>query len=309
VDNENALQSDPLKDDDKIGFLGIFASSTLENTFREKQFRDDVWWSRFLVGAGMIRVALMLSADYQNFGLGTTFELLAAGRLVFLLISAYVFVALRRAASPTEAGRLLFGWGFLAIGITFCALSSREPNENGLMMVSFGPVFVAYVLLPLPLVRQTTLAATFSAAVFFAVRHADGLLLAKVGAIHVMVHLFGAVVSWRSNYRRRMVFLGMLREAELRARLETAMAEVRTLRGMVHMCAWCKRIRDEAQSWETLELYVQKHTHASFSHGICPECLKVELARPHDRSYESNHPAHSPSPKGSIRGVADLGTA
>jgi hypothetical protein len=309
VDNENSLQSAPLKVDVKIGFFGAFASSTLENAFREMHFRDDLWWSRFLVAAGMIRVALMLLADYQNFGLSETFELLAIVRFVFLLISSGVLVALQRAASPTEARRLLFGWGFLAIGITFCAFWSRDSNHNGLLMASFSPVLVAYLLLPLPLVRQTMLAATYSAAVFFAARHADGHLLAKVGALHGMVHLFGTVASRRSNYRRRIVFLAVLGEAELRARLETAMAEVRTLRGMVHMCAWCKRIRDEAQSWETLELYVQKHTHAVFTHGICPECLKVELARPHDRSYESNHPAHSPSPKGSIRGVADLGTA
>jgi hypothetical protein len=50
--------------------------------------------------------------------------------------------------------------------------------------------------------------------------------------------------------------------------------EVRTLRGVLPICAHCKRIRDDAQAWHRLEAYITQHTHAVFSHGVCPECLK-----------------------------------
>jgi hypothetical protein len=60
--------------------------------------------------------------------------------------------------------------------------------------------------------------------------------------------------------------------------LETALAEVRTLKGLLCICAWCKRIRDEATVWESVEEYVQSRTHASFSHGICPDCLRSQIA-------------------------------
>ena len=40
------------------------------------------------------------------------------------------------------------------------------------------------------------------------------------------------------------------------------------------MCAWCKKIRDEKGHWETVEDYVEKHSEARFSHGICPVCMK-----------------------------------
>ena len=56
--------------------------------------------------------------------------------------------------------------------------------------------------------------------------------------------------------------------------LRQALAEVKTLRGIVPICSNCKRIRDDRGYWEQVESYVTKHTEAAFSHGICPECMK-----------------------------------
>jgi DNA-binding NtrC family response regulator len=54
--------------------------------------------------------------------------------------------------------------------------------------------------------------------------------------------------------------------------LETALAEVRTLRGLIPICAGCKQIRDDAGRWHQLESYVTAHSNAEFSHGMCPSC-------------------------------------
>ncbi len=64
--------------------------------------------------------------------------------------------------------------------------------------------------------------------------------------------------------------------AEVEARvieLQQALAEVRTLHGLLPICASCKRIRDEDDAWIQMEVYVRDHSHAEFSHGLCPECL------------------------------------
>ncbi|MHB0997359.1 MAG: cache domain-containing protein [Elusimicrobiales bacterium] len=50
--------------------------------------------------------------------------------------------------------------------------------------------------------------------------------------------------------------------------------EVRTLSGIVPICAGCKKIRDDKGYWERVEVYVAQHTHAEFSHGLCPDCMK-----------------------------------
>lgn len=54
--------------------------------------------------------------------------------------------------------------------------------------------------------------------------------------------------------------------------LQAALAEVRTLSGLVPICSWCKRIRDDLGYWTQLERYIQDHSSAQFTHGICPEC-------------------------------------
>jgi PAS domain S-box-containing protein len=56
--------------------------------------------------------------------------------------------------------------------------------------------------------------------------------------------------------------------------LQHAIEQVKTLKGIVPICASCKKIRDDRGYWEQVEEYVTKHTDAQFSHGICPDCVK-----------------------------------
>jgi PAS domain S-box-containing protein len=46
------------------------------------------------------------------------------------------------------------------------------------------------------------------------------------------------------------------------------------LKGLLSVCAWCKKIHDESGSWEHLDKYIQTHSRIQFSHGICPNCLR-----------------------------------
>jgi DNA-binding response OmpR family regulator len=67
-------------------------------------------------------------------------------------------------------------------------------------------------------------------------------------------------------------------EHELReknAQLEAALAKVKLLSGLLPICSNCKRIRDDKGYWSQVELYVQEHSEATFSHGVCPDCLKT----------------------------------
>lgn len=57
------------------------------------------------------------------------------------------------------------------------------------------------------------------------------------------------------------------------AELEAAINQIKTLKGLIPMCASCKKIRDDSGYWEEVEEYVMKHSEAEFSHGICPECM------------------------------------
>jgi PAS domain S-box-containing protein len=54
--------------------------------------------------------------------------------------------------------------------------------------------------------------------------------------------------------------------------LQEALAQVKTLSGMLPICASCKKIRDDQGYWKQIEAYISEHSEAEFSHGICPDC-------------------------------------
>ena len=60
----------------------------------------------------------------------------------------------------------------------------------------------------------------------------------------------------------------------LLAELREALARVKTLTGLLPICAWCKNIRDDQGYWERIETYLAHHTDARFTHGLCPSCEK-----------------------------------
>ena len=57
----------------------------------------------------------------------------------------------------------------------------------------------------------------------------------------------------------------------LRSKLEN---ELKMLKGIIPICMYCKKIRDDEATWQQLEKYITEHSEAYFSHGICPDCLK-----------------------------------
>ena len=77
----------------------------------------------------------------------------------------------------------------------------------------------------------------------------------------------------RQQIARRRATEEVLRKT-IRA-LETAAAEARSLRGLLPICASCKRIRDAGGHWDRLEHYIEAHSEASFTHSICPECTRA----------------------------------
>jgi hypothetical protein len=68
-------------------------------------------------------------------------------------------------------------------------------------------------------------------------------------------------------------------EADARQAAERTLAEVKQLQGLLPICAYCKRIRNDDNYWEQLESYIGERSGAQFSHGICPECSATVVAR------------------------------
>jgi len=79
--------------------------------------------------------------------------------------------------------------------------------------------------------------------------------------------------------------MALLELRRVSARLAEALDNVKTLQGLLPICAWCKRIRDDKGYWDQVEAYFHKYTGADFTHGICPQCLeKAHAEWEHKRS-------------------------
>lgn len=65
---------------------------------------------------------------------------------------------------------------------------------------------------------------------------------------------------------------------DMNVELQSALKRIKTLHGLLPICAWCKKIRDDEGYWQSLEFYLKTHTDAELTHSICPSCLAREEA-------------------------------
>lgn len=68
--------------------------------------------------------------------------------------------------------------------------------------------------------------------------------------------------------------------------LSNYLSQIRTMRGLIPICANCKNIRDDKGYWKQVEVYIQEHSEADFTHSICPDCAKKLYPDIYDRKKE-----------------------
>ena len=120
--------------------------------------------------------------------------------------------------------------------------------------------------------------------------NAERLLIVGSALAAILIVLANVLASREMARRRRME----IEREKLIAELQRTLAEVKTLSGLIPICAWCKSVRNDQGYWQTVEQYVHSHSDASFSHSICPSCrekFKDEIARgrqPGEKSPSKN---------------------
>lgn len=96
-----------------------------------------------------------------------------------------------------------------------------------------------------------------------------------------IIWLFGTIVLFIFTFwGRRKVEEQIIAQDKLltsNRQLQEALNEVKTLRGIIPICAYCKKIRDDKGLWNQLEAYIHSHSEAEFSHGVCPDCYKKQM--------------------------------
>lgn len=90
-------------------------------------------------------------------------------------------------------------------------------------------------------------------------------LRGPTGAIAGLIGIGHDITDRKKVERERDEVIKTLREA---------LAKISTLRGLLPICSWCKKVRDDDGYWHQVEVYVRDHSDANFTHGVCPECQK-----------------------------------
>ena len=116
---------------------------------------------------------------------------------------------------------------------------------------------------PVPQARELQdLAVAFNAMSRDLRRHHDGL----EGLVAERTAELRAEIAERQRYQEE--------SEQLIVELQKALDEVKTLTGLLPICSFCKKVRDDQGYWEQIDAYLRRHSGAQFSHAICPDCLK-----------------------------------
>jgi PAS domain S-box-containing protein len=95
-------------------------------------------------------------------------------------------------------------------------------------------------------------------------------IFARKNGLRIKADSFAVAIFWDITRRKRIE-----EERErLIHELQDALAKIKRLRGLLPMCASCKKIRDDKGYWNDVEAYISEHSEAEFTHGVCPDCMK-----------------------------------
>ena len=79
------------------------------------------------------------------------------------------------------------------------------------------------------------------------------------------------------------------------SQLEDALEHVKQLQGILPICSYCKKIRNDRDYWQSVEGYIAEHSHAEFSHGICPRCYETIVNPQLESIHKSRSTERAPS--------------
>ena len=183
----------------------------------------------------------------------------------------------------SRRSRTLKGWGIelllMAVLAAVAYIAFADGAQNAALSAS-----IAYLTVPLIVVSTfwfgqhgaTSSLFLFSGVAIWGTAYGNGPFIYESTAASLLsLQAFAGILALTA-----LSLAGVLEERKTEADLKAAaitkmqnlLTEISTLRSMIPVCAWCRKVRNDTGAWEQLEQYVQRSYAASFTHGICPDC-------------------------------------
>jgi hypothetical protein len=199
-------------------------------------------------------------------------------RCVTVIVSIATIWIVRRLFSIRLFDRIVFVWMTIVVCHLLIINALRPADYVAAVVWDIVTICGVYILAPVPLCFQipSALLLAVGGSVLWLIHRLN--LSATYETVAVLTaYLFanacGIFVSWRLNRSYRQQFVLLMQETKAREELETALAEVKTLRGIIPICSYCGKIRNDKGYYEAVEKYIMEHSEAVFSHTYCPECF------------------------------------
>ncbi len=263
---------------EQISCWGWFRCPNLERRFLRHHLSFDKVQAALAFSVAIISSLAFIPSDYRLLKSSGSFHVLLFYRIIFAFGTSLMLLLLRRIKQPKTLERLMLAWTLTAMMLMLHVATTRvSVFYFGYVVTEIVGLFLVFMVVPLTLPVQIAIGAMAAVIETFILiprqLQVDPLVSNTVVVAYLLTLMIGGSVSCTLRRTRREQFAALEREAAMRNSLETAMAEVRTLRGILPICSYCKNVRDDAGYWQQVEVYVTDNTEAEFSHGICPDCI------------------------------------
>ncbi len=231
-----------------------------------------------MLGLSAVVPLLFSYSDFTLHGFGKAFWSLTAMRCGFAAYSLVLLAAMWRTKRASSADWALLVLTLSATVVSFNVGTTRPPTYLLFVTVDMVALMGFYFILPNRWLFQVLPAITYtlstSTIVLFYKVDVSSIEFVVIFLSLLLVNATGAYVSWNFHISRRSRFHALLMEREARSALEDAMSKLDTLEGLLAICANCKKIKNDDDSWQSVETYIADRTDAKFTHAVCPDCSR-----------------------------------
>lgn len=253
----------------------------LEDRFRMETLAQDKRQLRVVLVLSLVITIGFIALDLCLRQNGDTLQISTAIRCLAAVVSLWALWMIRHLSSIRLFDRIVFVW-LMSVFCHVLTVNMLRPTDYFAVIVwDLIVIYGAYVLVPVPLHLQMLAALLLTAGsvvlwLVYRLPLADTYETVAVLAAYTFTNIWGIFSSRRLNRSHRQQFVLLVQETDLRKKLETALSEVKVLRGIIPICSFCKKIRNDDGYYEAVEAYIRRHSAADFSHTLCPGCFEVQ---------------------------------
>ena len=268
--------------------LGRFSGEFIEGDF-ERSFINTMWADYKKSARNILLTGGLIFIAFTGVDLLTTPEkvkiqvMFLRGIAGILLVGSALY--LHQARTYFAGFRLFFivNQAIIVVAMMLVGFMIPLPFIHNVFHL-FLATLIFYLLIPNRFVDSLLLSAIFLLAYLaasYGVYQMRALELLRFVLYIAGANIVGILMFRNLNQSRRREYIRLFNEQHLNQELHQtvdqlrhARQEVKTLQGLIPICSSCKRIRDDKGGWNQLEAYIQDHSEAKFSHGMCPKCVK-----------------------------------